>query len=98
MAKEPTNSKKRELMDVKKGKLDLHQRKQGETPKFVDMDAPKSGEEAMNLGDVDNENKENYNATSLDRKKQSWKNADFDKLHDQFELIKDSAKKKGAGQ
>lgn len=95
---EPTNTKPRKLVDVKKGKLDLSQRKQGSTPKAVDMEAPKPGMEAMNLGDVDNENKEDYNEKVGPRQKADWHNVDFDKLHNDFELIKDAKKKPHAGE
>lgn len=95
---EPTNDKKRELTDVKKGKIDMHQRKQGETPKETFMDAPKNGVQEMDLNDVDNENKSNYQADKIARKLPETKNIDFGKMHDDFSLIKDAKKKPGAGE
>lgn len=105
---EPKNTKKRKVLPGnKESKLDMHQRKQGELPKQVDKTKDqkycgtdmREGTQEMDLADVDNDNKEDYNGYKVGKDKEdTYKNTDFFKLGEDHRLIVDAAKKPGAGE
>lgn len=103
---EPVNTKKRTAVNVYKGKIDMHQRKQGELPKEDTAKKKNAGgvdcpaEQTMDLDKVDNDNKDSHNMEekSGKDKEDTYVNIDFGKLHNDFSLIKDAKKKPGAGE
>lgn len=105
---EPTNTKHRDLMEVRKGKipLELLQReKQGalspaESAKRKEPfeSCVPNGMQEMDLKRVDNDNKGSYNGEKIAKQKANDDNADFDRLHDDFRPIVDAKKKPGAGE
>lgn len=95
---EPKNAKPQEATDAKHGKIDMSKRKMGSIPKDTPTKAPHSGTKEMDLSDVDNDNKENYQDASFKKNETGMKNIDFIKAGEDYSLQKVYKKPDNAGE